>query len=162
MEEKLRAIPEIKHYKTNLIIYSVITFLLFFPVLLKYLLDENYEYDELLIMALFYLLIFFVPLVIYNLVKLIYFLRLKPTHIQEVTLDRLESKWSTFMCFKVDMNFFGRIDEIETRRVFKPGPVAVNRIDTYMNKRVLVGYDELKKKAVIVKLLDEQNKIIMR
>lgn len=154
MDEKLRAIPEIKHYKTNFIIYSVITFLLFFPVLLKYLLDENFQSNELLVMGLFYLMVFFLPLVIYNFVKYIYYLRLKPTFVQEAKLDKLESKWSTYMCFIVDMNFNGRIEEVETKRIFKPGPVAVNRIDKYMNRRVLVGYDELKKQAVIVKLLD--------
>jgi hypothetical protein len=52
------------------------------------------------------------------------------------------------------MNFSGRIEEVETLRIFKPRPVGFNRVDDFLNKKVLVGYDEEKKKCIVLEILD--------
>ena len=154
MENNKKMVPEIKHYKSNLIKSGVIVILLIVLILIIFIVKKEIDFNDLLTQGIIYLIIFVSPVAVYNIFKLRYYINLKPAYIQEVTLDNLESKWSTHMCFIVKMNFSGRIEEVETLRIFKPRPIGFNRVDNFINKKALAGYDEEKKKCIILEILD--------
>ena len=154
MKNNKQMVPEIKHYKSNLIKSGAIVILLLISLIIILVVKKEIDFNDLLTQGIIYLIIFISPVAIYNIFKLRYYLNLKPAYIQEVMLDNLESKWSTHMCFIVKMNFSGRIEEVETLRIFKPRPIGFNRVDDFINKKVLAGYDEEKKKCIILEILD--------
>lgn len=154
MNNNKQMVPEIKHYKSNLIKSGTIVILLLISLIIVLVVKKEFDFSDIITQGVIYLIIFVSPVAIYNAFKLKYYLSLKPTFIQESLLDNLESRWSTHMCFIVKMNFSGRIEEVETLRIFKPRPVGFNRVDDFLNKKVLVGYDEEKKKCIVLEILD--------
>ena len=92
------------------------------------------------------------PLILHHAYQWAYYHRLKPTNIQEVTLEKVQASFLRYMSFYFDMSINGRIMRVSTLSIFTPGIIGINLLDNYSARRALVGYDEKKAIAVILKL----------
>lgn len=151
MEKKVRCIPEIKYYRFQLILMTSVFLILMIPII-SLMIRYNASDEVLLLLGV--VLFGFVPIIGYYTYRLIYFLRLQPTQIQIVSLEKVESM-SRMCLFIVDMVIDGRNAQVPTLAVFAPGILGPNRVDVYSQKTVRVGYDRRRAIAVVVDLMED-------
>jgi len=150
MNEAVKCQPEIKHHKVHLIILIAGTLVCLVPLFAMFYRDESSRSILFVIAGMFAL--FTGPLIFHHAYQWAYYLHLKPTNIQEVTLEKVQASIFRYMSFYFDMSINGRVMRVSTLAIFNPGLIGIKLIDNYSARRALVGYDEKKAIAVILKL----------
>lgn len=140
---------EEKYYRYHLL-WSLITCLLTTSIVLVIsTLPENEGIFEPMLIIFS---IIFIPLISYFSYRYLYFRKLKPTNIQEVVLERVETTLKRhYVRFSFFMDLDGRKTKVETLAIFSTHFMGPNLIDDYSQKKVLVGYDKRLNIAVVLK-----------
>lgn len=99
--------------------------------------------------------IIFVPIVIYFGYRYIYFSRLNPTNQQILTLEKIETTLFYRAKYSLMMEFNGLKRRVYTLPIFSTSFIGVNKINYINSKKVLVGYDEKRDKAIVIKVIEE-------
>lgn len=96
-------------------------------------------------------IILIIPMTIYNGYRLWYYKKLILSNVQELILEKVESKWARRSCFVFTMNIDGEERIVRSLSIFNIGSFGPNLIDNYVGKKALVGYDAKNDVAVIIK-----------
>lgn len=147
--------PEVKYYQFGLTILSVAASVMLFPLFFLMIGNED---GNLYIGAFAICAMIFIPIIIYYGYRLVYFVRLNPTNLQKVKLEKVVSSYSRYVCFALVMDIDGVKKEVRTLPVFSPILMGVNLIDNFSQKTAIVGYDAEKDIAVIVEIVDNEIK----
>jgi len=142
---------EVRYYQFNFYALLIICSIIIIPM--SFILVSLEKWEEFITWFVFCMMIT-LPFLIYFRYRLNYYKKLKPTNIQEVKLEKVESSWGRLLRFSIQMEIDGVKKNVNTLAIFTVGYFGPNLVDDYSLKKALVGYDEKNDVAVVLKVLE--------